>query len=130
MKFRVKNIKTGNFVTAPISMESAVRLLENIYSNDENYKIVPFEIDMDKMSNELKPMEDIVKTAIECIKNNKMNLTELQESVTEKLIHRYNSGNFMISEKECYIIWAIIFKNKNKIEDPKLLSLAHQHFIY
>lgn len=130
MKFRVKNIKSGNFVTSPITKESAIRLFDNLYSDSENYKIVPFEIDIDKMSSELKPMDELVKTAIEFMKNNVLKCSINQEVICDVLVQRYNEKNFMISEKENYLLWSIIYKNKNIVEDPKLLSVSHQYFIY
>ncbi|MBI1933610.1 MAG: hypothetical protein HYS24_13855 [Ignavibacteriales bacterium] len=130
MRYRIKNIKTNNFVTVPLSLESANRLFENLYKDSKLYKIVPFEIDIDKLSSDLIPMDDDVKSAIKLLKNNTLIYSENQQSVAATLIDRYDQMKFVISEKENIVLWAIIYKNKLIVEDLKLLSIAHQYFFY
>ena len=111
-------------------MESATRLFENLYSDSKLHKIVPFEIDIDKLSSDLIPMDEDVKSAIKILKNNTLIYSENQQSVAATLIDRYDQMNFVISEKENIILWAIIYKNKIIVEDLRLLSIAHQYFFY
>lgn len=130
MKFRIQNIKTGNYFSQPITHEAAKKFCDELNAFEVKYKIVPVELVTEKLSPVLKPMSEDVKTAIKYFDKIKFAPGTNHADFANTMFRRANEKKFEISEKEEAYLWYLIDRYRRQIDNVKILFTAQQNKVY
>lgn len=130
MKWRVKNLETGNFVSEACQYEKAEKLAAQLNWKEKKYKAVPIEMETEKLSTEFKPMSEDVKSAIPSLLKIAYAPGTNHSSFANNMLQRVNEKNFEISEKEEAYLWYIVHRYRRQITDRKIVQTSVQNKVY
>jgi len=130
MKYRVRNIVSGNYVSQPVSVTKAHAWCNKLNATGRKYEVVPLQENMEKLSTERKPMSEAVKLAILHLKNIKYASGRNDTNFANVLISRANKNELVISEREEVYLWAIIHHYRRQIDNQKLILTAKTNMVF
>lgn len=130
MKWRVKNLTTGNFTTKAIDWAMADKVCSQLNQFGEKFKAVQVETESEKLTDEPQPMSQDVRKAITVLPNIKYPSQTNHADFANMLIHRFSAKKLEISEKEEAYLWYIVHRYRRQIDDMKLIQAALQNKVY
>lgn len=130
MKWRVKNLTTGNYVSQPIDSYRAQKLAEKLNLFGEKYKAEPVELETKKLSHEAKPMSEDVKLAVSQLDGISYAPGSNHSTFANAMIQRIGEKKFEISEREEAYLWYVVYRYRRQVESSKVIFLAKQNKVY
>lgn len=130
MRWRVKNLTTGNYVSQPIDSYKAQKLIEKLNSFGEKYKAEPVELETKKLSDERKQMSEDVKLAISVLHEISYSAGTNHSSFANAMLQRVGEKQLTISEKEEAYLWYIVYRYRAQVGSSKLIIAAKQNKVY
>lgn len=131
MKWRVKNLTTGNYVSQPIDSYKASQLMDQLNQVGEiKYKAVQVELETKKLSPEPKPMSEDVKLAISHLGGISYAPGSNHSTFANVMLQRVSEKKYEISEKEEAYLWYVVYRYRRQVESARVIIAAKQNKVY
>jgi len=123
-KYRVKNTKTGNFVSGDLSPYEATKLCGELTLISDWYEVVDVEETVGhKEQSAIREMtEDEIKgvRALQQVKN--IYQAEFRDSMLVQIL----TGSLKITDKQAGYLWFLVYRYRRNFNDQVLISTAEK----
>lgn len=132
-KYRVRNTKTGNFVSEPMSSPKATELCGKLTLTGNHYEI-------EEESNEkLKQLEeapadprDMDDDEIDGIRNlhKVSSIYNDHKTFSDDMYSRVQTNQKMITEKQAAYLWHLVHRYRRQIPQQRIVQIAEERKVY
>ena len=123
-KYRVKNTKTGNFVSEELSSTAATKLCGELTIISDWYEVVDVEDTPEhKDQSVIREMtEDEIKgvRALQRVKN------IYQSDFRDSMVAQVQTGSLEITDKQAGYLWFLVHRYRRNFNDVELISTAEK----
>lgn len=123
-KYRVKNTKTGNFVSEELSSMAATKLCGELTMVRDCYEVVDAEetVEHKELSVIRKMTEDEIKgvRALQQLKN------IYQSEFRDSMVVQVQTGELKITDKQAGYLWFLVHRYRRNFNDSELISTAEK----
>lgn len=132
-KYRVKNTKTGNFVSEELSCTAATKLCGELTLISDHYEVVPVEDERVKQLEEA-PAEprDMDDDEIYGIRNlyKVSSLYNDHKTFADDMYNRVQTNQKMITEKQAAYLWHLVYRYRRQISETRIVHIAEERKVY
>lgn len=132
-KYRVKNTKTGNFVSEELCNVAALKLCGELTIISDHYEVVEVEDErvkqLDEASPEPREMDD---DEIDGIRNlyKVSSLYNDHKKFVDDMYSRVQTNQKMITEKQAAYLWYLIHRYRRQIPETRIVHIAEERKVY
>jgi len=123
-KYRVKNTKTGNFVSEELSSTAATKLCGELTMQNDHYEVVDAEetVEHQELSVIRKMTEDEIKgvRALQQLKS------IYQSDFRDSMVVQVQTGTLKITDKQSGYLWFLVHRYRRNFNDAELISTAEK----
>lgn len=132
-KYRVKNTKTGTFISKELSCAAATKLFSALTINADHYEVVESEDEKVKQLEEA-PAEprEMDADEIDGIKDlHKVSaLFNDHKKFSEDMYSRILTDEKLITEKQAAYLWYLIFRYRRQMPRHRIVEIAEKRRVY
>ena len=128
-KYRVKNTKTGNFVSEELSSTAATKLCGELTIISDHYEVVEIEDEKVKQLEEASPepreMDDDEIDGIRKL----YKVTSLyndHKTFADDMYSRVQTNQKMITEKQAAYLWHLVHRYRRQIPETRIVNIAEE----
>ena len=132
-KYRVKNTKTGNFLSEELSSAAATKLCGELTLISDHYEVVEIEDEKAKQLEEASPEpRDMDDDEIDGIRN-LYKVTALyndHKTFADDMYSRVQTNQKMITEKQAAYLWHLVHRYRRQIPQQRIVQIAEERKVY
>lgn len=132
-KYRVKNTKTGNFVSEELSSTAATKLCGELALISDHYEVLEVEDERVKQLEEA-PAEprDMDDDEIYGIRNlyKVSSLYNDHKTFADDMYSRVQTNQKMITEKQAAYLWHLVYRYRRQIPETRIINIAEERKVY
>ncbi len=135
-KYRVKNTKTGNFVSEELSSWKATELCAKLTAMMNGlviYEVIEFEDEKIKELNEASPEpREMDDDEIDGIRNlyKVSSLYNDHKTFADDMYSRVQTNQKMITEKQAAYLWHLVYRYRRQIPQTRIVHIAEERKVY
>ncbi|MDD4291973.1 MAG: hypothetical protein PHX51_07060 [Clostridia bacterium] len=129
-KYRVRNKRTGSYVTKAVNSVKAFECYKKLCSLDpQGYELISITEQIEKLPPELRDMTELELKAIEVLKLISYNPGSGHADFANTLIEKAE-GEKRITERQSLYLWHLIYNYRRQVNDQALINEAKMRKIY
>lgn len=132
-KYRVKNTKTGNFVSEELSSTAATKLCGELTIISDHYEVAEIEDEKVKQLEEAPPEpRDMDDDEIDGIRNlhKVSSLYNDHKNFSDDMYSRVQTNQKMITEKQAAYLWHLVHRYRRQIPQQRIVQIAEERKVY
>lgn len=128
-KYRVKNTKTGNFVSEEVSSALATKLCYELLTTADHYEVVEVEDEkvkeLEEASPEPREMDDDEIDGIRKLYK-VTSLYNHHKNFADDMYSRVQTNKKMITEKQAAYLWHLVYRYRRQIPETRIVNIAEE----
>lgn len=132
-KYRVKNTRSGNFVSEELSSTAASKLCGELTIISDHYELVEIEDEKVKQLKEAPAdPRDMDDDEIYGIRNlyKVSSLYNDHKTFADDMYSRVQTNQKMITEKQAAYLWHLVFRYRRQIPETRIVNIAEERKVY
>lgn len=132
-KFKVKNTKTGNFVSEELSSTAATKLCGELTIISDHYEVEEVLDEKLKQLEEAPPEpREMDDDEIDGIRNlyKVSSLYNDHKTFADYMYSRVQTSQKMITEKQAAYLWHLVYRYRRQIPETRIIQVAEERKVY
>lgn len=123
-KYRVKNTKTGNFVSGHLSPYEATKLCGELTLISDWYEVVDVEETVEHK--EASVIREMTEEEIKAVRALQQVKNIYQSEFRDSMVVQIQTGSKKITDKQAGYLWFLVHRYRRNINDAGLISTAEK----
>ena len=132
-KYRVRNTKTGNFVSEELSSFAATKLCGELTIISDHYEVVEDEDERLKQLEQSSPeAREMDEDEVDGIRNlyKVASIYNDHKVFADDMYSRVQTNDNTITEKQAAYLWHLVYRYRRQIPETRIVNIAEERKVY